>query len=125
MNRAWKVIRLSLGALLVALALRQLWHAWSDAQRAPVEWHLKPLLLVASALLTWSMYALLISAWRGLVTAWGQSMTLRSAARIWIVSSLGKYLPGKVWSIAGMAVMSGQVKISGDMKALAILQSLK
>jgi uncharacterized membrane protein YbhN (UPF0104 family) len=58
------------------------------------------------------MYALLIIAWRRLVTAWGQHMPLRSAARIWIVSSLGKYLPGKVWAIAGMAVMAGQVGVA-------------
>ena len=63
---AWKMIRLTLGTLLVALALRQLWHAWADAQRAPVQWHLKPLLLVASALLTWTMYAVLIMAWRAM-----------------------------------------------------------
>ncbi len=112
MNKAWRVVRLVLGAGLVALALRQLWHAWTDAQAAPIEWHIRPLLLLGSALLTWAMYAVLILAWRGLVTAWGQSMTLRSASRIWIVSSLGKYLPGKVWAIAGMAVMAGQVGVA-------------
>lgn len=112
MSKAWKAARIVLGTLLVVLALRQLWRAWADAQAAPVEWHLKPLLLVTSALLTWAMYAVLILAWRRLVTAWGQAMTLRSAARIWIVSSLGKYLPGKVWAIAGMAVMAGQVGVA-------------
>lgn len=112
MSSIWKVVRMALGALLVVLALRQLWHAWADAQAAPVEWHIRPLLLLASALLTWAMYAVLIMTWRRLVTAWGQVMTLGSAARIWIVSSLGKYLPGKVWAIAGMAVMAGQVGVA-------------
>jgi uncharacterized membrane protein YbhN (UPF0104 family) len=111
-SNAWKVVRILLGALLVGLAVRQLVRAFSDAQAAPVHWHLKPLLLVASALVTWSMYAILILAWRRLVTAWGQAMTRRSAVRIWIVSSLGKYLPGKVWAIAGMAVMAGQAGVA-------------
>jgi hypothetical protein len=31
---------------------------------------------------------------------------LLDAARIWTVSSLGKYIPGKVWAIAGMAMMA-------------------
>jgi len=108
----WRVVRMTLGALLVVLALRQLARAWADAQAAPVQWHVRPLLLLASALLTWVMYAVLILAWRRLVTAWGQAMPLRSATRIWIVSSLGKYLPGKVWAIAGMAVMAGQAGVA-------------
>ena len=35
-----------------------------------------------------------------------------SAARIWTVSNLGKYLPGKVWAIAGMALMARQAGVS-------------
>jgi hypothetical protein len=107
----WKVVRMGLGALLVVLALRQLARAWADAQAAPVAWHIKPLLLLASALLTWAMYAVLIMAWRRLVTAWGQAMPLRSATRIWIVSSLGKYLPGKVWAI-GAAVLNQALSVA-------------
>lgn len=45
-------------------------------------------------------------AWRGLVTSWGQHLSLWDAAHIWTVSSLGKYVPGKVWAIAGMALMA-------------------
>jgi hypothetical protein len=41
-----------------------------------------------------------------MLTAWGRGLDLWSAARIWTVSSLGKYLPGKVWAVAGMAVMA-------------------
>jgi hypothetical protein len=52
------------------------------------------------------MYALLIAAWRMMLTAWGRGLDFPSAARIWTVSSLGKYVPGKVWAVAGMAVMA-------------------
>jgi hypothetical protein len=34
------------------------------------------------------------------------------AARIWTVSSLGKYLPGKVWAVAGMALMAQRAGIA-------------
>jgi hypothetical protein len=52
------------------------------------------------------MYALLIAAWRVMLSAWGQRLGGWTAARIWTVSSLGKYLPGKIWAIAGMALMA-------------------
>ena len=41
------------------------------------------------------MYALLIAGWRVMLGAWGQRLEGWTAARIWTVSSLGKYLPGK------------------------------
>jgi hypothetical protein len=77
----------------------------------PFTWRVQPLLLVLSALVVWSMYALLIATWRLLVERWGGRLTMREAASIWTVSSLGKYVPGKVWAIAGMAVMAKRVGV--------------
>lgn len=102
----WKVVRVALAAVLIALAVRQLAGAWSQAQAQPVAWQLQPGLILLSVAVTLAMYALLILAWRGIVTSWGQRLSLLEAARIWIVSSLGKYVPGKVWAVAGMAVMA-------------------
>lgn len=94
------------GLALVALALAQLVPAWRAAGVAPVAWQVRPVPIIASALVTWAMYALLVLAWRGMVRSWGQHLSLADAARIWTVSSLGKYVPGKVWAIAGMALMA-------------------
>jgi hypothetical protein len=58
------------------------------------------------------MYFVLIQAWRVMLTGWGQSLPLGPAARIWTVSSLGKYVPGQVWAIAGMAVMAQQAGVA-------------
>ena len=44
--------------------------------------------------------------------AWGQRLEGWTAARIWTVSSLGKYLPGKVWAIAGMAMMAREAGVA-------------
>lgn len=91
---------------LVSLAIRALVGAWRAAGDAPVAWHVRPVPIVGSILVTWTMYAVLVVAWRGMVVAWGQRLSLRHAAHIWTVSSLGKYIPGKVWAIAGMALMA-------------------
>lgn len=52
------------------------------------------------------MYALLVEAWRRMLAGWGDRLDYAVAARIWVLSSLGKYVPGKVWAIAGMALMA-------------------
>ena len=51
-------------------------------------------------------YVLLIEAWRRIIISAGETLSFGEATRIWLVSNLGKYVPGKVWSIATMAVMA-------------------
>ncbi|HEX5819791.1 MAG TPA: lysylphosphatidylglycerol synthase domain-containing protein [Gemmatimonadales bacterium] len=107
----WRIAQLVLGLLVVGLALRQVLANWDAVRTTPFTWKVQPLLLVLSVLVVWAMYALLIATWRLLVERWGGRLTLREAASIWTVSSLGKYVPGKVWAIAGMAVMARRVGV--------------
>ena len=38
--------------------------------------------------------------------AWDSHLPFRHAARIWFLSSLGKYVPGNIWSLTAMGVMA-------------------
>jgi hypothetical protein len=91
---------------IVGFAARSLIRNWDQLRAQPLEWSVRPGWILLSAVVVWLMYALLIAAWRRMLTGWGKGLDLWSAARIWTVSSLGKYLPGKVWAVAGMAVMA-------------------
>jgi len=59
-------------------------------------------------------YGVLIEAWRVMLRNWdgARTLTYLAAARIWFVSNLGKYVPGKVWQIAAMSLMAQQRGIS-------------
>lgn len=59
-------------------------------------------------------YAVLIATWRATVQAWGERIALGPAARIWFVSNLGRYLPGKVWQIGAMGVMAQQSGVAPE-----------
>jgi uncharacterized membrane protein YbhN (UPF0104 family) len=100
------------GAAIIGFAARSLVRNWSALRSQPLEWHVEPAWLLLSALVVWLMYALLIVAWRTMLASWGQQLDGWSAARIWTISSLGKYLPGKVWAVAGMALMSQRAGIA-------------
>jgi hypothetical protein len=102
----WRVAQWVIGVAIVALAAKQLIRNWEELQRQPLAWTIRPVYLVAAVGLTWAMYAALIQAWRLVLRGWGGRLDTYTAARIWTVSGLGKYLPGKVWAIAGMAVMA-------------------
>jgi hypothetical protein len=105
-DRRIRVIQWLLGLAIVGFAVRSLVRNWDELRAQPLDWTLEPGWLVLSAVVVWLMYGLLIAAWRSMLTAWGRGLDFWSAARIWTVSSLGKYLPGKVWAVAGMAVMA-------------------
>jgi len=100
------------GLAIVAFAGRTLVRNWSDLRSQPLAWRIEPGWLVLSAVVVWLMYALLILAWRTMLAGWGQRLDGWTAARIWTVSSLGKYIPGKVWAVAGMALMAQRAGIA-------------
>ena len=106
-----RMLQWLLGVAIVGFAVRSLVRNWHELRVQPLEWSVEPGWIILSAVVVWLMYALLIAAWRRMLTAWGRSLDLWSAARIWTVSSLGKYLPGKVWAVAGMAVMAQRAGI--------------
>ena len=60
---------------------------------------------IASAIVL-AIYALLIETWRRVLAAWDTRLRWSTATRIWFASSLGKYIPGNVWSIAALGVMA-------------------
>jgi hypothetical protein len=51
-------------------------------------------------------FASSVEAWRRILSAWAQRLPFPAAARIWLVANLGRYVPGKVWSVAGLVVLA-------------------
>lgn len=105
-RRGWRFIQALAGLAILFFVIRSFIRNWDTIRATPLEWQIRPALLVSSALCTWGMYVLLILAWRSLLRDWGYQLGIWTAARIWAVSNLGKYIPGKVWAIAGMAMMA-------------------
>jgi hypothetical protein len=109
----WRTIQTVIGlAIIVFIGLR-LANDWAQVSSEPIKWELRWEFIVASLLVTWVMYGLLIWGWRSVLHGWRQYIRAVDAARIWCLSSLGKYIPGKVWSIAGMAAMAEKQGVSG------------
>ena len=66
-------------------------------------------LAVGSAALVVLTYGLLVELWRRILAEWGAGMAFGDAVRIWCVSNLGKYVPGKVWQIVAMGQLARRV----------------
>ena len=77
------------------------------------EWKPEPLRLIASLLMLLAVYLGHCFLWRAITTQLGGVKPgLKSSLRIYFVSSLGRYIPGKLWQIAGLAVFAQKAGIS-------------
>lgn len=108
----WRLVQAVAALAILFFVARQFARNWNQLRSAHLVWQVRPLLLLASAGIVWLMYAALISAWRRLLVDWDQPIRPWTAARIWSLSNLGKYIPGKVWAIAGMALMAQRAGVA-------------
>ena len=108
----WSAVQfLLLGALLMLIAREVV--SQGDALRATaasleIRWSL---VLAASAIVL-ATYAALIQSWRLLMSGWGSSLEFWSAVRIWTIANLGRYVPGKVWSVGALVVLAQREGVS-------------
>jgi hypothetical protein len=79
--------------------------SWSDLARYQPE----PLALAASLALLLAVYIAHAFLWRRILRdlVIGRP-SARSTLRIYFLSSLGRYLPGKLWQLAGLAALAGR-----------------
>jgi uncharacterized membrane protein YbhN (UPF0104 family) len=102
-----------LATVLVWFPVRLLAVRWHDVQWRASDLRLRWDVIALSCGIVLFAYALLIQAWRTVVRGWGSRLDYRDAARIWTISNLGRYVPGKVWQLGTMAVMARQHGVSG------------
>lgn len=97
---------------MVWYAIRSLDGQWRQAAAGLRSLDIGWTWITAATLVVLLTYVLLIDTWRRILTAWSAYLPFSVAARIWFVSNLGKYIPGKVWSIAAMSMMARDNSIS-------------
>jgi hypothetical protein len=99
-------------AVVIGFAARELANQWQGVAPALHGLRLDWLRVVASGALVVATYLILIEAWRATLRVWSESLPFATAARIWFVSNLGKYVPGKVWQIAAMGALAQKSGVS-------------
>jgi len=94
-----------LAAVVLVAAGMALWRQWQAVPATGLHTELRPGPLALASLIVLGTYALLIETWRRTLASWGAPIPFAEASRVWNVSNLGKYVPGKVWQITAMTVM--------------------
>lgn len=111
-RRAWLALQWVLGLLVAYFIVRSVAANWGAIKSSEARIRLDPLALAAAGGIVLASYAALISAWRAVLAGWGERLPYARAARVWCVSNLARYMPGKIWQIAGMAGLAKRAGVS-------------
>src|SRR5213592_2264381 len=98
--------QLVIAGVVVAMVWRTFAANWREFTSLHVALAPKPGWIALSVLAVLATYAIQIESWRRILAGWGQRLAYGRAARIWLLVNLGRYIPGKVWSVAGLIVLA-------------------
>jgi hypothetical protein len=101
-----------LAAFVLAKVSQNLWRALVELRAQPLRGHPQWITIAASGLVFLLAHGVLIATWRTVLSCWGERLPFWSAARVWSVSNLGRYVPGKIWQIGAMGAMARELKVS-------------
>ncbi len=105
--------------LVLALIARSIARNWAAFQSVHVTLEPKIGWLAASVAVVFLTYAIQIESWRRLLRGWDQRLPYTRAAQAWTISNLGRYIPGKVWSVAGLVVLAERAGVRRSAAAVS------
>ncbi|PYO95711.1 MAG: hypothetical protein DMD62_00640 [Gemmatimonadetes bacterium] len=105
--------------LILALIARSIARNWAAFQSVHVTLDLNVAWLAASVLVVFLTYAIQIESWRQMLRGWDQRLRYLDGARAWTLANLGRYIPGKVWSVAGLVVLAERAGVRRSAAAVS------
>ncbi|MGL4745616.1 MAG: lysylphosphatidylglycerol synthase domain-containing protein [Dermatophilaceae bacterium] len=115
--RVFGVLRyLLLAAVLVAIAAT-LWRSWPEVSAELARLDAAP--LAAASVLALAPPMLTTLGWRTLLTDLGTRLPVPTAAGVFLVGQLGKYLPGSVWTVVVQTEMGRRLHVPRRRMAVA------
>lgn len=111
-RQIWLVVQYVFFTIAVVYFGLKIRSEWGELATLPQSLHPNWWMVAGSAGWVALSYVVLIETWRQIVLAWGGTLSWPAAARIWFISNLGRYIPGKVWQIGAMGVLAQDAGVS-------------
>jgi glycosyltransferase 2 family protein len=105
-RKLFKLAQWIFAAAVLFFAARSLAGQWNKVEARLLHVQFGWQWIGAATVVVLLSFALLIEGWRRVMGAWDSHLPFGQAARIWFLSSLGKYVPGNIWSLTAMGVMA-------------------
>ena len=118
-----KKVRYIVQGILVAVIffflIKNLYTNWLKVRT--YEWHFNYVLLAISFCIILAVSIFMIVIWRYILGQFNAHLSFKKAFRIWFLSSLGRYIPGKVWQVMGMAYLTNKEGIGAEISITSAL----
>ena len=102
---------------MIVLVARTVGRNWAEFRSLQISLHPRAGLLGLATLTVFLTYLWYIEAWRRLLAGWAQTIGFGAAARAWCLANLGRYVPGKIWSVTGLVVLAQREGVRGSAAA--------
>jgi uncharacterized membrane protein YbhN (UPF0104 family) len=97
-------LQLAIVVIISGFLFRTLYLSWGEI--AAYDWNLDYLALSVAFSLMLSAAAFYAYLWKLILERLGMPLSYRKSYRIFFLSQLGRYIPGKIWSILGLVYLS-------------------
>jgi uncharacterized membrane protein YbhN (UPF0104 family) len=118
------LLRILLILILVGGVAYTLWLSFQDPKLADFEWHFYPVPVGIGAMLMLATSATTAALWLVIFRSLGGRVETRAGCRIYMVTNLGKYLPGKVMHAAGRVALLQERGQAGSLVVTSVLVEL-
>lgn len=115
-------VKVAVGFALIAGVGAALVQGWNDLGK--IEWQLQPVPLVAAFLMLLFVEVALAPVWVVVLRTLGGVITMRQGVRVYLISDLGKYLPGKVVHALGRVIMLQEYGVATSIGVTSIVVTL-
>ena len=105
-------VQVVLTVVVVGFAAHALSTYWQEFRAAAAAATLRWGWIAASGLLFLSAHLVLVQTWRQVLVAWDARIGLLDATHTFAVSSLARYVPGKLWQIGAMAMLARRAGVA-------------
>jgi len=117
-----RAVKVLLGGLVLFFLGLSIYRGWHDA--SPFQWNARPWPLVVSFTLALAFWLMTGGEWNIIVRYLGGTLALRKGLKIYFLSNLGWYLPGKVWYAVGRAYLGQQEGVSVGVISTSVLMEM-
>lgn len=115
-------VKVAIGVALIAGVGTALVQGWNDLGK--IEWQFQPVPLAAAFLMLLFVEVALAPVWVVVLRTLGGVITMRQGVRVYLISDLGKYLPGKVMHALGRVIMLQEYGVATSISVASIVVTL-
>ncbi len=98
------LIKVLLTVVIIYFLFRQVAHHWQDIK--DYDWNLNWGYLVASVFVGLFAFVIMASNWQRIIAGFGFNISLAKCFRIFYLSDMGRYIPGKIWPLMGILYLT-------------------